>query len=347
MTRRSKQKRREASRRSRRWLRIVAGLAVVVLVVVVAAAKLSRQGPDPLEPVPLAVTYDSGMRLLRDLRVDEAEQVFTAILREHPDSRRIRNELRWLYFNQFRQHELEALLEDGLRIEPYDFSLAVALLMSEFRPQNPREVLGNWERASQRHADQPNVLAALGRCYSRVGEIDKATQAFQSALDLAPDQPLIQLRVLEFLIELGEWDAAEELLTAATEQADRADSTSFYHDRMSWVRSLLAEQRGELDDALRHIEQALQRKPKELAYVQRRGALLRLLGRGDDASDCFATANRLESHIGRLTEIVLSGDLDQPTGALCREVSELCQQRGKQLQAETWKRAAAQMEPLE
>ena len=139
MTRRSKKKRREASRRSARWL-----LRLAVLVVFVAAAVLGRKRPDlSVEPILPAVTYDSGMRLLADLRVDEAERTFSAVLKTHPESQRARHELRWLYFKQFRHHELEALLEQGLRIEPYDFPLAVALRMSEFRPQNPREVLGN------------------------------------------------------------------------------------------------------------------------------------------------------------------------------------------------------------
>jgi tetratricopeptide (TPR) repeat protein len=339
MTRRSKKKRREASWRARRWLLIVA-VILAGLVVLFAAVSLNRPRSDRnVERAPLAVTYDSGMQLLADLRVDEAEKAFSAVLKAHPDSRRVRDELRWLYFNQFRQHELEALLEQGLRIEPYDFSLVVALMMSEFRPQNPREVLGSWERANRKHSDQPRVLAALGRCYSRVGAIDKARRAFQSALDLAPDDALIRLRVMEFLIELGEWASAEELLASASEQA-----SDVYQDQMSWIRSLLAEQRGELDEALQHIERALRRRPQELAYVQRRGALLQLLGRGEEAADCFATANQLESYVGQLTAIVLSGELEQPTPALCDKIADLCQKRGKRLQAETWKRAATQLE---
>ena len=126
-----------------------------------------------------------------------------------------------------------------------------------------------------------------------------------------------------------------------------SDAIDVYQDQMLSVQSLLAEQLYDLDEALQHIDHALQRKPKELAYVQRRGTLLQLLGRGDKATDCFATANQLETYIGRLTAIVLSGDLEEPTPALCREVSELCRQRGKRLQAETWKRAATQLELLE
>ncbi|MBC8352673.1 MAG: hypothetical protein H8E66_11825 [Planctomycetes bacterium] len=281
------------------------------------------------------------MRFLKEYRVDEAEQLLTQVLTLHPESVRVRDELRWMYFNQFRSRELESLLEDGLRVRPRDFSLAVDLLMSEFRPQNPREVLGYWERAAGRQGEQPRVLATLGYCYARVGESEQAEQTLQSAVDLCPSDVLVRIRAAEFLIDRGEWSSADLLLNwpNAAESIDSHDAT--YSDQVLWNQSLVKESQGEVDAALERIERALERHPSELRYVQRRGALLQLLGRGDEAADCFSRANQLESYVGRLTEIVLSGDLENPTQELCGEIAEICQQRGKKIQAETWKRAAA------
>jgi tetratricopeptide (TPR) repeat protein len=252
--------------------------------------------------------------------------------------------LRWLYFNQFRSHELETLLEDGLRVRPHDFSLAVDLLMSEFRPQNPREVLGYWERAASRQGDQARVLATLGYCYARVGDTKQAERAFQTAIDLGPDDGLVRLRVAEFLIDRGEWSSAEQLLSWTDNERSGDSKELLYRDQFLWNQSLVAESRGHLDAALKCIEQSLQRRPEELRCVQRRGTLLQLLGRTDEAADCLARANHLESYFGRLTEIVLSGDLENPTPELCREIADICQQRGKSIQAQTWQHAAAYVE---
>lgn len=357
------------------------------------------------------VTFDTAMQQMSQYRVDDAERTLRGVLDRYPDSARSREELRWLYFNQFRQGELDRLLEDGLRVRPRDYALAVALLMSEFRPQNPREVLTSWVTAVQKQPDQARVQATLGYCYARVGEITSAETALQTAMDLAPTDPLVRLRVIEFLVDQGEWETAQELLdavppgasTASAARAESADSAhprpadggpgsndrenSFpsdgsapgttvaerttteepivpassgsgdgfagkqpvsaaaerYEDQLAWNASLIAEARGDLEQALRQIEVALGRRPYELRYVQRHGALLRLLGQTAASARQLERANQLEACIGRLTEIVLSGQLDNPSADLCREIAELCTKRGKLLQAEVWRRAAEEL----
>ena len=370
--------------------------------------------PQAFAPHDSAVTFDTAMQQMSQYRVDDAERTLRGVLNRYPDSARSREELRWLYFNQFRQGELDQLLEDGLRMRPRDYALAVALLMSEFRPQNPREVLTSWVTAVQKQPDQARVQAALGHCYARVGEIALAEAALQTAMDLAPSDPLVRLRVIEFLVDQGEWEAAQELLdtalsvppaatTAAASSAESADSASQrpaegrsasnqrehaapgvpstpsatsaeqtreqepsvsasigpgegragkqpdlaaeerYEDQLAWNASLIAEARGNLEQALQQIEVALGRRPYELRYVQRHGALLRLLGQAAASARQLERANQLEACIGRLTEIVLSGQLENPSADLCREIAELCTKRGKLLQAEVWRRAAEEL----
>ncbi|MBI2480811.1 MAG: tetratricopeptide repeat protein [Planctomycetia bacterium] len=318
-----------------RWL-------IVVAILVLPITVLSRKSPPRVTPrVSPPASYDMAMQYLATFRVDEAERVLTEILASHPESVRVRDELRWMYFNQFRGHELESLLEDGLRVRPHDFSLAVDLLMSEFRPQNPREVLGYWERAASHQPEQARVLATLGYCYARVGDTDRAEQAFQSAVDLSPRDALVRIRAAEFLIDRGDWSSAGLLLNLSAPKKSPDSQGEIYWDQVLWNQSLVEESRGDIDAALDRIERALERRPSELRYVHRRGALLQLLGRSDEAAACFVRANQLESYIGRLTEIVLSGELENPTRKLCDEITEICQQRGKTIQAETWKRAAA------
>ena len=316
------------------WL-VVAAILVAMIVI--------RNHPDSPPASQIATppaTYDVAMQELADYRVEEAERVLKQVLAAHPDSVRVRDELRWMYFNQFRPRELEALLEDGLRFRPDDFSLAVALLMSEFRPQNPREVLGYWERAADRQPEQPHVLVTLGYCHARVGNTDQAERAFQAAANLAPRDTLVRIRVAEFLIDRGDWSAAHQILNGADGEPSSNSHDEIYQDQICWLQSLIEESQDHLAAALEHIDRSLTRNPMELRYLQRRGMLLRRLGRNDDAAACYARANQLESSIGRLTEIVLSGDLESPTTALCHEIAELCDGRGKAFQAATWKRAA-------
>lgn len=335
MPRKNNRKNRPSRRRYLwHWL-----IVIVFLVALLAVVKHKHPDSVPKRASPLA-TFDLAKQCLSDFRVDDAERVLLEILASHPESVRARDELRWMYFNQFRSRELERLLEDGLRVRPHDFSLAVDLLMSEFRPQNPREVLGYWERAASRQREQPRVLATLGYCYARVGENEQAARALQSAVDLCSSDTLVRIRAAEFLIDQGEWSSADLLVNWPTAGKANLSNDEIYWDEVLWNQSLVKESQGEFDAALERIELALDRQPSELRYVQRRGKLLQLLGRSDEAADCFARANRLESYIGRLTDIVLSGDLENPTRELCGEIAEICRQRGKMIQAETWNRAA-------
>lgn len=332
----SKKRKNQARRRSFswRWLLVAAFLFALFLLASRDKPKLVSQ------PTSSSATFDLAMQHLTNYRVEEAERVLLQVLASHPDSVRVRDELRWMYFNQFRHRELESLLEEGLRVRPQDLTLAVDLLMSEFRPQNPREVLPYWERTVGQQAEQPRVLATLAYCYARVGDADKAEEAFQVALNLGHSDILVRVRVAEFLIDRGDLVAAEQVLGGPTAADQLGSKDNLYQDQVWWNQSLIAESQADLTTALAHIDRALVRYPNELSYVQRRGTLLQRLDRIDEAASCFKHANELESHVGRLTEIVLSGDLENPTVALCREIADLCRQRGKVIQSETWKRAA-------
>lgn len=386
---------------------IAAGLVWWTWKTVRPATELTALSPAASSTLEPPVTFDMAMQQLGRYQVDEAEQTLCRVLERYPDSARSREELRWLYFNQFRQGELQRLLEEGLRLQPRNYALAVALLMSEFRPQNPSEVLNNWVTAVEKQPKQPHVQATLGYCYARVGERDRAEVALQTALELAPRDPLVLLRAIEFLVDQGEWESAQELLSEAqtqqpspvqlalpagsgraapaatltpenretapapirpdelasdsraSGQGDRrsplsspssgngVDNTSAldrYEDQLAWNASVVAESLGNIEQALQQIEVALAINPDELRYVQRRGALLRLLGRSDEATRLLERANQLEACIGRLTEIVLSGQLENPSVELCRELAELCDRRGKLFQAQVWRRAAEELE---
>lgn len=347
MSRRANTRQKELPRRENRWwLTISIVLAIGLVAVVILLPRSSSPSVETRTP-----QLTDATALLSSRRVDEAEQVLRALLHQNPESRPARDELRWVFFNQFRRREVEAILEDGLSRNPDDLSLAVDLLMSEFRPQNPRELVRYWERVRTVPIVQPNSLSALGYCYWKLGQTEEARQAIETALNAQPDDFRLRILAAEFLLDTGSLASADPLLDSLAHQvtdAKRLDETkpswesseTIYLDRYWWLESLRSESQDDLKLALRHLEKALTLRPKEIAYLQRRGTLLRQLGLEAEAIESFRAANQQEAHVGRLTEIVLGDELQQLTTKACQELAEICRQRNKPIQAHAWQRAA-------
>lgn len=334
------------------------GLAVLLGFAVLGYAVFSGlQRSPPDDPAPAAAPPDlsQAMALLSQGRLDEAEYLLRLVLEQTPTATSARDELRWICFNQFRTREVEAILEDGLKRSPENLSNAVDLLMSEFRPQNPRELLKYWERIEGRRPGQPNPSAALGYCYWKLGRIDEARQKLQAALDLRPDDFRLQVLAAEFLIDSGADETSDPIVSALQQRLDKESSegvppnplppaTRIYADRVWWLRSLRAESANDATGALAFLDKAIELRPQEPSYLQRRGALLLDFGRKQEAAACFASANQLEGYVGRLTEIVLGSELEHLTPELCRELAEISEQRGRPIQAEAWQRAVKSTE---
>jgi tetratricopeptide (TPR) repeat protein len=101
--------------------------------------------------------------------------------------------------------------------------------------------------------------------------------------------------------------------------------------------------RGEEELALEYLAKALALRAFELKYVHRRGTLLQALGRTEEAAKAFDQAKQLELCESRLNEIVRGGDLEYATPDVCLEVADLCEKRGRQLQADGWRYGAEQL----
>ncbi len=267
---------------------------------------------------------------LADSRLDVAEQRLVKHLQLYPDSPEIRDELRWLYFNQLRTRELEGLLERELEKFPLEFSLAIDLLSSEFRKQLPREGIGYLQAADKRHPDQAMVKAAIGYCLWQIGQPDDARAMFEQSLELRPDEIRVRQVVADFLLEQGgQLEQAKGLLASHP-----ADDYGWY------LLSRCSEQQRQIEVAEEQMQSALRQRPGELKYVQRRGELLRRLGRTRDADKTLQEANRLEAVQTELSELVLRGMHEQPTVEICQRLAKLNQARRRDVQARAWERAA-------
>ncbi len=251
---------------------------------------------------------------LTEGRLDLAEASLQSHLQRFPNSEEALEELRWLYFNQFRTREIEELLEAHLVRFPDDVGAAIELLNCRFRKQLPREGIGYLREVDQKQPGQAAVQLALGYCHWQIGELDAARTMLQAALSQRPDHRETRYIVAEFWLETGESESVAALVAedvGLKSPADRDD------DRVWLLRSLIAERLGDFAAAHRAIERACSQRPGELQYVHREGLLLQRLGRQAEATRRLQRANGLESFQSELSEIVLRGRHTEPTPELC------------------------------
>lgn len=314
-------------------LGLIALLALLAAGLIVAARRGTEADVDHMQVAATA---------LAEFRMEDAERHFKRQLELHPTDGVAADHLRWIYFNQFRVREVEAVLEDRLRQLPDDLGPAIELLNSEFRPQVPREVLQYWRTVRTKGPEQANVLATLGYCHWQTGDIDRAKEEIQRALELRWDDLRLRALAAEFAFELGDYDSAKLLTDEFEAPPDSAMDPAEarpYEDRCWWIRSRVLQREDKLEAAIRCNSRALSLRPAELPYVQHHGALLLQAGRSDEAADQLERASLLEAVLGELAEIVLAGNIESPNAELYAKIALLCVQRGRSLQGNAWRRA--------
>lgn len=272
---------------------------------------------------------------LADARFEEAEDLL--VQRRH--YRAAFEELRWLYFNQFRRREVERLLAERLIQYPDDPRILMDFLNTEFRQQIAEEGYATLKKINERQPDQASIILALGYCHWRLGNLEKAWEHLQRALELRPEHSETRITVGEFLLEGGQHDAVESLI-GTPDELQGTTAILADDDRWWWLHSRLARADGDLQRAARFAEEALRRRPHELPYVHGYAGLLVESGRTAEAVKHMHKAREIEACKSRLDELVQSGELESPTRQLCLEVADLCERRGHLAQANGWRNLA-------
>lgn len=325
-----------------RRLRFLAGLAVLLICLVVAVAWQLRprtRSGDSRNQLVLA------KQLLASGQLELAEVALKSHVERIPDSVEALDELRWLYFNQLRTREIERAFEAHLARFPDDVAAAGELLNCEFRKQLPREGIGYLREVDRQRPGQAPVQLALGYCLWKIGELDAAQTALQAALSLRPRHRETRYIVAEFLLESGEVEAASVMLaeTPDLKNNEQAPAAELDDDQVWYLRSLIAERKGEVEAAYMAIERASRLRPGELRYVHREGLLLQRRGRNEEATVRLRRANELEGFQSELSEIVLRGRLSEPTPELCERLAELLHECGRDVQSHVWRRAGSRL----
>ena len=277
-----------------------------------------------------------GLALMNEGRLEEAERIFLAYLRRDPDAQQARDQLHWLLFNRFRPRELEQFLESQLDRFPDRHSVLMYALHSELRPPQPREGIAFLEQTNNRRPGQATVLMRLGNCYWQTGRIDEAQNHLQEALAIAPTNRDCLLTAANFCIDQRAFGEAHKLLAMLS--AKDAD-----YDRTLFLKSLINESERKFKEALEQLNDAMQQRPDDVAYLQLSGSLRQRLGRNDEALENFREANRLETIQSKLVELIFQGVLEYPTPENCKTAAGLLESRGRLAQARGWRALAMKL----
>lgn len=277
-----------------------------------------------------------GLALMNEGRLEEAERVFIAYLRRDPDAQQARDQLHWLLFYRFRPRELEQFLESQLDRFPDRHSVLMHALHSELRPPQPREGIAFLEQANKRRPGQATVLVRLGNCYWQTGRIDEAQICLQEALAIAPANRDCLLTAANVCIDQRAFGEAHKLLAMLS--AEDAE-----YDRALYLKSLINDSEGKINEAIEQTDHAMQQRPDEVAYLQLSGSLRKRLGRNDEALEKFRDANRLETAQSKLVELIFQGVLEYPTPENCKTAADLLESRGRLVQARGWRALAMKL----
>lgn len=275
-----------------------------------------------------------GFCLLNAGRLGDAEDAFNAALKRNPSDEAAQTELQWLLFNQLRERELEVFLESLLEREPNKFRILYHLLYSSQRRPNPREAVGRLEQVEQLNPGQPQVQLALGHCYWKLSDINKATRFLDAALQQRPADVETMLLVAEFKLEQDEVDSAQALIESLKPRL-AAD------DRWWWLMAQLQHRQAKADNAIDSLKEAIRLRPNEIRYLQTIATWYQAKNLTTESKGFHREAQLLRKVNEELYVLVSRGDLDKPNSEVFRTLGRLFDQGKRPNVSKAWGQLAA------
>lgn len=278
-----------------------------------------------------------GASLISGGQLERAETVLKRQLTLYPETLETHRRLVQLYLGQLRQRDAVLHLVDRWQRFPDDLSVLPDLLELQVRSVLPQDRVELLETADTRHPGQAPVLLALGRAFAMMGRTEAARERFQAALSLRPDDPWMRLWAAEFFLDCGDVEFALTLMTGSSSSPDVF--TPEHRDDRYWaLRCRIAEQLGEPAQAEAFLRQALDMRPYDESSLLMHAALLRQLGRADEAVEPAKRAQRIAEARKQLMIQFDALDRDHPDPAVCRSIAGLLDAIGESRQAADWQR---------
>lgn len=224
------------------------------------------------------------------------------------------HEFAWLQLQSGDPKAAERTLRELLKRAPRAYPSQVSLGFVRLAQEQPADALQWFDRALAVDGRYVSALVGRGEALVELGREGEAFDTYQTALEVAPDQPvaLRRVEVLRFRAVQSDVAAAQAALAAnrlddAREQYDRAlrasPDSGFLHRDLADVERRL----GNGDRARTLVERALQLDPQDARAWAIRGELDEAAGEPEAAMTAYRRALELDPSLPdlsrRITEI--------------------------------------------
>lgn len=264
--------------------------------------------------------------------------------RESPDLAAL-EELRWLNFNLLRSREALRILHRKLAAG--DLVALPDILDTQQRQPVPQESVRTLEEVDRKRPDQPALQAALGRCRWHLGELAEARRLLAWALEQRPGDAHIRLTMAEFLLEQGEIEEAEKLILTDGAQGGPGLPAALAEDSQTWLlRAQIEDRRGHAEAALALLDRAITLEPARIDLLTRRGTLLRLLKREEEAREGAQQVDKRAAAGRELAALVDAGKHRNPAHADALRFASLCEALGRSDESQGWTAIAGRLAEL-
>ncbi|MFQ6612746.1 MAG: tetratricopeptide repeat protein [Fidelibacterota bacterium] len=182
-------------------------------------------------------------------------------------------------------------LEQAARVEPNDFRLQVELARQYEAENQPETAKDIYLRLVAQNPFNADAHFHLGSFFARVGQLNKARDAFEEALDVQPDhQATIEAMATYFGTEKMESMSREVLTNSARKRPEGAAH------RLNEIRQKL--EAGEFEAAIRMAGSGREKFPNHSGFVLLQGKALEGLGETDQAKTAYQTAVKMDPNQG-------------------------------------------------
>jgi tetratricopeptide (TPR) repeat protein len=234
--------------------------------------------------------FDAAVARHRAGRLDEAEQLYRAVLKVEPGHFGAIHYLGLVCTQQHKFDEALTLLQQAVAIEPNSAEARTNLGIALAALGRPEDAVTQYQRAIALQPDHVEARNNLGIVLQALKRQDEAAAQFEAALALKPDNRFVLNNLGTSFAALGRHDEA----IAAYQKAIALDPR-FAEAVNNLGRSLAALDRH--DEAIAHYEQAIALKPDYAEAHGNLGAALNKLGRHDEAIPCFERALELNPEL--------------------------------------------------
>ena len=187
---------------------------------------------------------------------------------------------------QQRLEDARATFDAVLEAAPDNMEARRGLVQVELASGDPERARAEVETLLAAGEPDADLLLIKGELDLHDGMPDAALEAFQAAFALAPDSPMVNMAMARALLATGKLDEASN-------QLERTGPAATEDPRVSYIRALIADARGDPNSALLMLRKVLQLAPMHRESL---GMAARLhFGMGE--------FTRAQDYVGRLLEI--------------------------------------------